>query len=71
MNLKQQLQAALSIPDSDFSSHATDLYVVDSTGKVMQWLRKNYAHYKNVTSFTGQLGSSMSGKKCLDIPFAV
>ena len=68
--LKQRLQEELRIPESDFSRHETDLYVVDETGKVMQWLRKNYAYYKQVGIFIGLEGSSMARKRCLDIPFA-
>lgn len=69
-SLKQRIQEALQIPDSDFDIHETDLYVVDQSGAVMQWLRKNYEFYKQVGIFIGQEGSSLSRKRCLDVPFA-
>lgn len=68
LNLKTRIMNALSIPESDFSKHASDLYVIDQTGKVRAWLKDNYEFFNNVTTFSGS--GPWKGKRCLDIPFA-
>jgi hypothetical protein len=80
--LQQRLQAAdLGLEDADFAYHATDLYVVAKAG-VIEWLRRNYEHFSNITTFVSPEGSGWNGAKriegpgikipvlCLDIPFA-
>lgn len=68
-SLKEQLQAALSLSDDDFSSHASDLYVLEKPG-VREWLKANYPFYSNITAFVGAEGSPWAGKPAMDIPFA-
>lgn len=65
------LNANLGLTGRDFEYHATDLYVVSLPG-VVNWLKRNYKHFENVTCFVGQEGADWngSGKVCLDIPFA-
>lgn len=69
LTLKQQIQKALGLPDSDFHTHASDLYVLWSA-ELAVWLRENYEFYKNIESFTGAKGSNWAGKRAFDIPFA-
>lgn len=51
--------------DSDFGYHATDLHVRACHG-VYDWLKENYKHASNVTSFISQI----DGGLWYDIPFA-
>lgn len=67
--LQIRLQEALGLPDSDFSYHATDLYVVARPG-VKEWLREHYEFPRNVERFVGAKGSEWEGLPCFDIPFA-
>lgn len=57
-------------PDAETSNHESDLYILDDTGKIYAWLRKNYDFFCNVQRFRGAAGSDWAGKNCLDIPFA-
>ena len=68
MSLQKQLMQALNLKDEQFSSHESDLIVLDDDGAVMKWLTKNYEHWKIVTRFKG--AGPWAGRSCLDIPFA-
>jgi hypothetical protein len=70
MDVKQGLIDALGLTDDDFSSHATDLYVLAKPG-VREWLDQNYPWPKNVSTFTAAAGTPWAGKLCYDIPFAL
>lgn len=70
--LKKELMKSLpELTEDDFAYHATDLYVVGYMN-VVNWLKKNYRHYDNITTFVGQEDSGWNGagQTCLDIPFA-
>jgi hypothetical protein len=69
-SLKQRIQEALNLPESDFGNHYSDLYVIDQKGAVHKWLVENYKFHTNVRTFIGAKGSDWQGKICLDIPFA-
>lgn len=68
--LKEHLLSAnLGLTESDFGSHATDLYVLAKPG-VYKWLKENHPYFGNVTRFRGADGSDWAGKQALEIPFA-
>jgi len=62
--MKKELQKALGLRDEDFDSHESDLYVID-TPAVRAWLKANYEHWSNCSSFT----SRTNGVRMIDIPF--
>ena len=70
-SLKARIQRALPyFSDADFSSHATDLYVV-SYAELIMWLRNNYELFGNITTFIGARGANWNGagRPCIEIPF--
>lgn len=70
MTLKKRLKEALSIPESDFSNHCSDLYLI-YTPEREKWLKQNYEYWKNVRiCFSNIKGQDWYGKRFFDIPFA-
>lgn len=63
--LKEQLKHYLDLPESNFDSHQSDLYVKYSP-EVCNWLKENYQYWNNCKTFTSQIDKC----KWLDIPFA-
>ena len=62
--MKAEMQKDLNLKDSDFDSHESDLYVID-TPEVRAWLKENYEYYTNCTFFV----SNVDGRRMIDIPF--
>lgn len=69
--LQQRMQKDLGLSDDDFAYYATDLYVT-ATPKVIRWLKQNYRHPNNISTFVSPRDSNWNGagRLCLDIPFA-
>jgi len=68
--LKTVMKEHLNIPDEDFDSHCSDLYVI-CTSERQEWLKKNYEFYTNIVlSYSNVDGQSWLGKSFFDIPFA-
>ena len=70
MTLKQQIQKALKLPDSQFGSWCSDLHILWSA-EVETWLVDNYEFPVNVTRHLANVeGHDWFGHVFLDIPFA-
>ena len=71
ISLKDLLKKDLGLPESSFSGHESDLYVLNDRPEIGQWLKKNYRWYKNVVhSHSNVKGQDWYGKNFYDIPFA-
>jgi hypothetical protein len=55
--LKQKIKEALSLPDSHFGSHQSDLYIKSSEA-VIVWLKNHYEFYRSVETFTSEMDKS-------------
>jgi len=69
-NLKKAMKGILNVPDSEFSTHSSDLYVIH-TEKRLEWLKKWLTYPQNIVVSTSNVkGQDWYNKEFIEIPFA-